>query len=708
MAASLVLGAAGASAQVAPAASAASAAAVTSTLPGVTVTGKAEAVGGLQKPHAGGQVARGGSIGILGSGDAMDQPFSTTNFTSELMEDQQARTLADVVSNDASVRVLTSSAGFGEDFQIRGFAVPSGDVGLNGLYGLTSASRMPVEITERVEVLKGPGSLANGISPNGSIGGGVNIVTKRAGDVPLTRLTTSYLGQSQFGTHLDVGRRFGEDNAWGIRVNGAWRDGEITIKDGNQKLGVASIGLDYLGSRLRWSFDAFTQREDLDEVRPQIAFAAANTSIPAPPSARTNFYPGSNLEIRDSTATTRLEYDITDQLTAYGGIGYRDGKADQLYANGQADTAGNFRATSSFYDSYSKTTTGDVGLRARFATAGVRHTVSLGYSRLEQELGNFFLNSTTTTLSNIYNPSPIPVITGARLEPGKASEQTLSSVALVDTLSFADDRVLLTLGLRDQTVELDNFNTTTGAATTSYKASSVSPLAGVVFKPVGNVSLYANYTKGLTRGSIAPATAANAGEVFPPFKSDQYEAGVKVDWGTVTTIASVYQIKRPNALTDTVTNIYSLDGEQRNRGFELAAYGELTRGLRLMGGAALAEAKQQRTAGGTNQGKDVNGVPHRTFTLGADWDTPWLPGFTVNGRVINTSEVFYNAANTLRLPGYTRTDIGARYRTVVAGKPVVFRATVENLFDRNYWLQSGAYVSVAAPRRAILSAAIDF
>lgn len=47
--------------------------------------------------------------------------------------------------------------------------------------------------------------------PTGSIGGTVDLTTKRATDEPLTRLTTTYMSDSQFGGHLDVGRRFGSD-----------------------------------------------------------------------------------------------------------------------------------------------------------------------------------------------------------------------------------------------------------------------------------------------------------------------------------------------------------------------------------------------------------------------------------------------------------------------------------------------------------------
>jgi iron complex outermembrane receptor protein len=302
----------------------------------------------------------------------------------------------------------------------------------------------------------------------------------------------------------------------------------------------------------------------------------------------------------------------------------------------------------------------------------------------------------------------LPPITGDRQSPSKASDTRLSSLALTDTLSFANDRLLITGGLRDQRVELDNYSTTTGARTSSYDESAVSPLAGIVFKPLSNVSLYGNFTSGLTRGGIAPATAANAGQVFAPYKSKQYEAGVKVDWGSLMTSASVFQIERPNSYTDPDTRIYSFDGEQRNRGLELSAYGEVTRGLRMMASTTFYDATLTNTAGGVNNGNDANGVPDYTWNLGVDWDIPGVRGLSMNARAIHTSSTYFNAANTFKVPAWTRYDLGARYVAEVMGKPVVFRATVENLYNKNYWLVSGSYTTVAAPRTVLLSAQIDF
>jgi iron complex outermembrane receptor protein len=677
------------------------------TLPTVSI--KAAALPGeLPAPYAGGQIATGGSIGVLGTGKVMNQPFSTTNYTEQAMRDAQARTIADIVVNNASVRTEQSSGGFGDVFQIRGFAVQSTDVALNGLYGMVSASRMPVNLLERVEVLQGPGSLMYGMGPSGSIGGAINIVTKRADDEPLTRLTALYQSKSQFGVAADVGRRFGDEGQWGIRVNGMYRDGQTGISHGNQSQGNGAVALDYRGSKLRWSLDAYNVSENTDEFRPQIGLGTA-TSVPAAPSGYTNFYPGTKLKLRDSAVTTRLEYDIDPHFTVYAAAGEHYGTSDQNFPYAfDMTSAGDFSVYNGYYDAYNRTKTVDLGVRSHFDTFGIHHTLVAGLTTLNEEQGYFYALSDATVASNLYNPAPLPVMTARRDEPQRFNHTRLNSQQVIDTMSLFNDRLLLTGGLRRQTIGADNYDPTSGAQTSSYSKQAITPVAGIVVKPLSNVSVYGNFTSGLSDGGTAPAGTANAGQAFAPYKSNQYEAGVKANWGRVMTTVSVFQISQPNGVTDVASNIYSYDGRSRVRGLELAAYGEVFQHLRLMASATIYDAKLEGTANGATDGNEPTGIPHYALNLGADYDLPWVQGLAVNGRIIHTGAQYYDAANSLRLPSWTRYDVGVRYGTKVAGKDVVFRANVENLFGSRYWIQQGTYLTNAAPRTVLLSAQIDF
>ncbi|MES2412799.1 MAG: TonB-dependent siderophore receptor [Pseudomonadota bacterium] len=679
------------------------------------VTVNEKAIESLFKPYAGGQVSKGGTLGILGTQDIMDTPFSTVNYTSELLQNQHARTLADVVVNDASVRMTTGSGGFDDPYRIRGFVVNAGDVGLNGLYGLISSSRVPAQLLERVEILKGPGALMNGIAPSGTIGGTINAITKRASDVPLTRVTTTYQGKANAGLELDFGRRFGTDNAWGIRFNGVVRGGEATIRGGSQDGRLGALALDYQGSRVRWTLDLIQQEDDTSEFRPQISLLANTTAIPAPPDARTNWYPGTKLRQRDTTIATRVEYDITDFITTYAAVGMRKGSNFQTFPQTNAagtgatgvNAAGDFRASNSYYDSKSDTTSGTAGLRWRFKTGNVGHTLTTGVTTLLQEAATAYsLQPGVSNVSNIYNPSPLPVITVNRLATAKASYTRLGSFAVADTLSFANDSILLTLGARHQTVDAQGYSTVNGSGTSKYKASSITPLAGIVYKPASNVSVYGNYTSALSQGILVGPGFANAGEILPPFKSNQVEGGVKVDFGSFTTTAALYRLSRP-AITGTAPAARTYNGEERHHGLELSTFGELKRGLRAMASVAFISAKLAKTQAGLNQGNRPAAVPANNLSAGLDWDTP-IEGFSINGRVVHTSRVYMAEANTLSFPGYERYDLGARYTTKVSGKPLVLRASIENVFNKNYWLSQGTYVGVGNPRTFLLSAAVDF
>src|SRR6185436_5994565 len=140
--------------------------------------------------YAGGQVARGGRVGLLGNQDIMSTPFSTTAYTNELIQNTQAHSGGDVLLNDPGVRVARGFGNFRESYFIRGFILNSDSVAYNGLYGLLPRQYISAELFERVEVLRGASAFLNGSTPNSdAIGGSLNLLPKRAPSQPLTEMT---------------------------------------------------------------------------------------------------------------------------------------------------------------------------------------------------------------------------------------------------------------------------------------------------------------------------------------------------------------------------------------------------------------------------------------------------------------------------------------------------------------------------------------
>ncbi|KAB0495049.1 TonB-dependent receptor [Pseudomonas vancouverensis] len=665
----------------------------------------------LPAVYPGGQVARGGRLGLLGNTNVMDAPFSVSNYTSTLIKDQQAVTVADVLERDSSVRSTGQTGGVVDSFFIRGFPVGEGNLGelaFDGVYGVAPNYRVFTEYAERIEVIKGPGALLYGMSPNSGVGGVINVVPKRSLDEDLTRFTASYAMNAQFGGHVDLSRRFGENREFGVRINGSTQGGDTAIDEQSRDVNIGSISFDYQGERLRTSLDLISQKEEFDAPsRPFLI--ASGVDIPSAANGRTNVTQEWGwAETRDKSALLSGEYDVNDALTVFAHAG--GGKSDVSRMSDQTPTilnsAGDTSSVPGYYKFEVERYTVDAGARLRFDTGPVSHTTSLQVTRYRDELSRAIING-APILSNIYHPIDRPKPNIATPDPLKVSETELSGVALADTLSVLDERVQVTVGVRKQNIQSDNYNTA-GYVTTSYDESETTPMFGVVVKPWDHVSLYYNYIEGLSKGDIAPATASNSGEIFAPYISRQQEVGVKVDYGTFTSTLSLFQIKKPSG--ELANGVFSVQGEQRNRGVELNVFGEVAEGTRLLGGVTLLDADLTDTSVAANRGNKPVGVPEVQANLWAEWDLPWYLGLTLTSGAIYTGRQYVNQANTQELDPWTRFDVGARYATRIAERPTTFRATVQNVFDREYWSGVASYgaFSQGSPRTLQLSATVDF
>ena len=106
-------------------------------------------------------------------------------------------------------------------------------------------------------------------------------------------------------------------------------------------------------------------------------------------------------------------------------------------------------------------------------------------------------------------------------------------------------------------------------------------------------------------------------------------------------------------------------------------------------------------------------MPRQQGNLGVEWDVPMLRGLTLDARAVMTGSSYADSANTLRVAGWARLDLGVRYLTEVQGKLLTLRARVDNVADRDYWASVGGYpgrgyLVQGAPRTFTLSASVDF
>lgn len=682
----------------------------------------------LPPVYAGGQVARGGRAGILGNVDEMDTPFSSTNYTADLIANQQAVSVADVLLNDPVVRVARGFGNFQELYIIRGFPAYSDDMTYNGIYGILPREFVASEFMERVELMRGASAFLNGAAPGGSnLGGTVNLVPKRAPDAPLTRLTAGWENASVFNGALDVGRRFGENNATGVRANLAIRNGTTSVDDQKRDLKLASIGIDHRGEQLRLSADLGYQDQRIDDPRPSVTPYGA---IPKAPDAKSNFgQKWTYTEEKQLFGVVRAEYDFTHSLSGWAAFGGRNGKEYNVLANPGAAADG---TTSSYrFDNAREddVTSGEVGLRLDVSTGPVKHrfiasgSVFSIASKNAYGFSNFFAGFA----GDLYHPAQVAApdptwFTGGKLSaPLKTYSTDTNSWALADSLTMADGKLLLTLGARTQALKGKTFDYNTGAQTSSYDKSRVTPVGGIVWRPMTSLSVYANYIEGLVAGDVPSLVVngnnvTNGGIAQDPYQAKQLEAGVKFDAGTFGLTADVFQIKRGFGIyvpAGATTVTYIANGEQRNQGLEFSVYGQASEHVRLLGGFTLLDAKYTRTQDGVNQGKTATGSPRSQGNFNVEWDLPGLEALTLDARLIYTSSQYADAANTVEVDSWSRLDVGARYAGELGGRKITYRARIDNVTDKAAWVSVGGYpganyLVLGEPRTFSVSASYDF
>jgi iron complex outermembrane recepter protein len=699
----------------------------------LSVTASADASAeGLSPAFAGGQVAEGGRAGILGTKDNLDTPFSITSYTNEFIQDRQAQSVGDVLRNDPTVRVARGFGNFQESYFIRGFILNSDDVAYNGLYSLLPRQYIATELFERVEVLRGATAFLTGANPNGGgIGGAINLLPKRAPNYDLNRITLGASVNDERNGAADIARRFGENDEFGIRVNAAHHNGGTSIDDEQAELNLFNIGLDYQGERLRLSADMGYQNHQLAQTRTNLRLMNAVSNVPSTPNASENWaQPWSYSNEKDYFGTFRGEYDFTENITAWAAYGMRHGEEENSLSNLNITNGITGNGTLSRFDNgrIDRIQTGEVGIKGKFNTGVIKHELVAAYSYFESEKKNAFRFVSIPGGSNLYNPTYYTKPALADLySPRLGSRVRLNSFALGDTLSFMDDRLLLTLGARHQTLKTEDYdyNGQTGLIG-KYDDSEVTPAIGAVYKLTEEFAIYANYIESLTKGDTADSTTqtnsgsnvtvVNAGESFAPYVSEQKEIGLKYETNSFGAGLAYFTTSKPRSFMDKSNPdrpVFRQSGEDEHQGVELTLYGKATDDLKLLGGVTWLDAKQKDTGDSSIDDNRVIGVAKWQATVGAEWEVPSVNGLALDGRVNYTGSRYADDANTLKVDGWTTIDIGAKYLIQLDNQDLTLRARVDNLFDRDYWASVGGYpgngyLVLGAPRTVSISATVDF
>ncbi|MBJ9139663.1 TonB-dependent receptor [Citrobacter koseri] len=632
-------------------------------------------------------------VGPLGNKTWVDTPYSTTTVTKEMIENQQAQSVSELLKYSPSTQMQARGGmdvGRPQSRGMQGSVVANSR--LDGL-NIVSTTAFPVEMLERLDVLNSlTGALYGPASPAGQF----NFVAKRPTEETLRKVTLGYQSRSAFTGHVDLGGHIDDDNRFGYRVNVLNQEGEGNLDDSTLRRKLLSVALDWNiqpGTQLQ--LDA-SHYEFIQKGYPGSFSYGPNIKLPSAPDPKDKNLALSTAgnDLTTDTVSTRLIHYLNDDWSVTAGVGWQQAdramrNVSSKIINNQGDisrslkdstAAGRFRVLSNTATLNGHVDTGSVGHDIALSTTG--YVWSL-YSA--KGTGPSYSWDTT----NMYHPSEMyekgdgKIITGG--DRYKSSVNTQQSITLGDTVTFTPKWSAM-FYLSQSWIQSQNYNKS-GHKTGQIDENGLSPNAALMYKITPNVMAYVSYAESLEQGGTAPTNSdvKNAGQTLDPYRSKQYEMGLKADVSGMNLGAALFRLERPFAYVDPGDNVYKEQGNQVNNGLELTASGNVWQGLNIYSGVTLLDPKLKDTVSDTTSDKRVVGVPKVQANMLAEYSLPSMPEWVYSANVHYTGKRAANDTNTAWASSYTTWDLGTRYTTKISNVPTTFRVVVNNVFDKHYW-----------------------
>ena len=643
----------------------------------------------------------------------LDTPQTITVISKEMIQEQGATTLRDVLRNVPGLTITAGEGGnpAGDNLTLRGFSARN-DIFVDGVRDLSPQSRDPFNL-EQVDVVKGPGSAYTG---RGSTGGSINLLNKTPG------LRRSFAGTLDFGTDrtrratADVNLPIGETLSF--RLNLLGHHSGVASRDVVKfdRWGLAPSLTWGMGKPTRFtaSYYKLKQNNTSDYGIPWVP--ATNNALveyrdrPAPV-PRDTFYglrDRDREELNSDLVTLKFEHDFNDGLSLRNQLRFANSTRDSIATpprfanNNSTDINREFRS----WQTQDKIWDNQTDFIAHFSTSGIEHALVSGLDVTRE--GNVrYTRTAPNMLTTLFNPNPDDVYTGTITESPIVGDVTANSQALYvfDTAKLGG-KWELNGGLRWDRFDADGI-TTTGTPV-SRVDRMLSLRAGAVFKPLPQGAVYASYGTSLNP-SLEGLSYNTANTVIDPEKTYTLEAGSKWDFfsGRVLLSGALFRVEKLNARTPGVLPgdpPQVLQGKQRVSGAELSVEGSISKAWRVFAGYTFLDSTTVESNNPAEIGKELVNTAPNSFNV---WTTYSLgSGFNFGGGARFVDRRFANTINTRKVDAYWTFDLMASYPI---SKHVDLKLNLYNLTDKFYFDRIGGGHVVPGPgRMAMLGTSFRF
>ncbi|MBY0572959.1 MAG: TonB-dependent siderophore receptor [Undibacterium sp.] len=639
-----------------------------------------------------------------------DTPQAITVVTKELMRDQVMQSIADVIRYVPGV-VTAQGEGNRDTAVFRGNS-STGDFFADGIRDDVQYYRDFYNI-DSVEALKGSNAMIFG---RGGSGGVINRVTKQAQWTPVAEATFTLGSWNMRRATADVGQTINQNLAF--RVTGmsensdSYRSGFHLKRAGINPTFAIRAGDN---TSVQIGFEHF--RDDRTADRGIPSFQGKPVVV-----AASTFFGNAALSptwSRVNAFSALVEHDFGAGISLKNRTRIAD--YDKFYQNifsGAVSSNGTSVALNAYNNATQrKNIFNQTDLQFNAATGSIQHKFLVGIELGQQTSDNFrntgYFPSVAATATAINVPLATPITSNVIFKQAAtdANNHGVAKIAAVyaqDQIEFSPEWQAI-IGLRRDSFGMDFVNNRT-AEKIKVTDTPISPRAGLVYKPMQAMSLYASYSLAFApRAGDQLSSLTASTKAFDPEKFKNLEVGAKWDvQKDLSVSAAVYQLDRSNVLiTDPSDSTRSIlvDG-QRSKGVELSLSGKITRDWSVMGGYAYQDAKITRTQSATvKAGATIAQVPTHSASL---WNRYELNStWGIGGGVAYRGEIYPSTDNTVILPAFTRIDTALYF---VWNKNLNLQLNIENLTNTKYYASANSNTNITpgSPRALRLGMNVKF
>ena len=638
------------------------------------------------------------SVSVKHTAPLFDTPQTIQVIPAEVIKEQQALSLRQVLSNVSGITFNAGEGGggSGDSINIRGFSA-NANMQIDGLRDSTQTNRTDTFNIEAVEVIKGPNSVFGG---SGTTGGSINQASKAPKQRNFAELGASLGTDGYHRMTLDANQRLeGVGTGSAFRLNLMAHENDVPGRDDidRKRWGIAPSVLFGLSDATRLTLSYFHQ---VDDNLPDYGVPARDGKKLSGVS-RDDYFGFRNFdkeEITSDAFTVKFEHDISDtlqvqNLTRYSRID-RDTVISAAHVNVTGLPPGRYKPGGPQgygRDVESQMWINQLSLIGENKLLGMQHSWVAGgeISRetYEREAYNHAFDFTGIDY-DLYNPS------GYYAGPAQRTSLDNTETHLTNKAVYAFDTISLTpqwdinLGLRYDWLNGDYEKTTVNTGKyEKYRTEDkkLSGRAGLVYKPADNGRIYVAYGTSFnpsaefltSMGSgVSNATADLSSE-----KNRTLELGTKWTFfnSALELDGAIFRVEKTNAREQLADGSYRLAGEQRVQGVELAATGKVTDDWKVYANYTYLSSETTKSNDAKKKGQALANTPPHSFNLWTTYDLPqgWQVGY--GSRYVSQRNV--TSADSAKLAEYWVHNALVAYQV---NDQLNVQLNMNNIFDKDY------------------------